>query len=181
MNICHFYKVNFNNIEANFTTDELHRSSLIIPFLDRTGNRKLCIVGQNPSNANELVADKTLHYIERYVFEKLPQYSSIVMLNLFSRVDTNKSKTRDLVRLECERHFENKITENDDFLIIWGAIKNQGPYNFKEKANSLKRRLTDKNVFKIDIGKPYAPHPGNRVIYYGNYCFDVSPYDFSDI
>ena len=59
MSICHFYKVDHNNIEANFTNDELHRSTLTIPFQERPSEFKLCIVGQNPSAANEVEADKT--------------------------------------------------------------------------------------------------------------------------
>jgi len=181
MSICHFYKVDIDNIEAKFTSDELHRSCLAIPFLEREGDRKLCIIGQNPSNANEEVADKTLHFLERFVFETLPHYTRITMLNLFSRVDTDKSKTTDLLRLECEREYRRNIKEHNEFLIVFGLIKNQGAYNFKKKALSLKKQLANKNVYKIDIGTAYAPHPGNKKIYYGNYCFGVTNYDFNEI
>ena len=181
MSICHFYKVDHNIIEAKFTDDELHRSTLTIPYQERSGDLKLCIVGQNPSNANEVEADKTLHYLERYVFEKLPQYSSIIMLNLFSKVDTKKSKKNDLLRLECEREYRKTIAENTDFLIVFGLVKNEGAYNFKKRALFLKKHLRNKNVFKIDIETKYPPHPGNRKIYYGNYCFGISNYDFSEI
>lgn len=181
MSICHFYKVDLNNIEAKFTDDKRHRSTLKIPFQERSGELELCIVGQNPSNANEVEADKTLHYLERYVFEKLPQYSGITMLNLFSRVDTKKTEKEDLLRLECEREYRKIIDANTDFLIVFGLVRNEGAYNFKKRARFLKKHLHDKKVFKINIDTPYPPHPGNRKIYYGNYCFEISSYDFNDI
>jgi hypothetical protein len=96
------------------------------------------------------------------------------MLNLYSRLDTNKSATTDLLRLECEREFRRVIGANTDFLIVFGKLKNQGSYKFVKKATFLKKLLTGKNVYKIDIGTSYAPHPGNKKIYYGNYCYGVT-------
>ncbi|MGG2298321.1 DUF1643 domain-containing protein [Aeromonas veronii] len=174
MTICHFYKVDLSNISDKFTTDGQHRSLLEIPLLNRTSNNVICIIGQNPSTANAQHADKTLHYLERYVYEKLPQYSKIIMLNLYSRLDTNKSATTDLLRLDCERVFRKTIQKNTDFLIVFGQLKNQGAYKFVKKAKLLKKHLTGKNIYKIDIGTGYAPHPGNTEIYYGNYCHGVT-------
>ena len=133
-------------------------------------------MGQNPSKASIKVADKTLHYIERYVYENMPEYSQIIMLNLYSRLDTNKTATTDLIRLECERLFRSIIRENSDFLIVYGKLKNQGSYKFVKKSRLLKNHLKNKMVYKIDIGSEYAPHPGNQKIYYGNYCYDFTEY-----
>lgn len=112
MDICHYYKVDISNIEEDFTSDLNHRSSLTIPFTGRTGCRKLCIIGQNPSKADITSADKTLHYLERYVYEKLPQYSGIIMLNLFSRVDTDKSTTLEPLKFETERKYRKIISKS---------------------------------------------------------------------
>ncbi len=181
MDICHYEKVDKENIEAYFSEDGLYRLYLSIPLLDRVGNRTICIVGQNPSKANENVADKTLHYLEKFVFEKMHAYSKIIMLNLYSRVDTTKNSSDNLESESCVAKFRKIIHENSDFLIVYGKLKNQGAYKFIEKAKELRMLLKDKNVFKIDAGLEYAPHPGNKVIYYGNYCFGVTEYDFSDV
>jgi len=103
MNICHFERADKASIVADFTEDGLHRVSLAIPFLDRASGKTICVIGQNPSKANSEVADKTLHFIERYIYEKMPDHSKIVMLNLYSRVDTSKEQTTDLERAECIR------------------------------------------------------------------------------
>ncbi|MEJ8680071.1 DUF1643 domain-containing protein [Plesiomonas shigelloides] len=173
MNIPHFDKVDLNNISAKFTADGMHRSLLEIPLLNRTGKDVICIIGQNPSTANAQHADKTLYYLEKYVYEKLPQYSKIIMLNLYSRVDTTKSATDDLLTLDCERVFRRTIQSNRNFLIVFGKLKKQGAYRFEKKAALLKKQLKGKNIYKIGIGTSYAPHPGNRLIHYSNYSLPV--------
>jgi len=123
MNVCHYSNVDLNNITEYFSQDGLHRAYLDIPLANRASGRVICIIGQNPSTANITTADKTLHYLERYVYENMPQYSRIIMLNLYSRLDTNKSATTDLIRLECERLSRRIIKQNTDFLIVFGQLK----------------------------------------------------------
>ena len=181
MNVCHFNKVDSNNIVADFTDDGLHRSSLTIPLLGRGDGKNLCVIGQNPSAANEEFADKTVHYVERYVFENLPQYSTIIMLNLYSRVDTKKEFTDDLRREETNKKFRKILDENTDYLAVFGRLKNKGSYKFIHRGKEVQELLKGKRVFKIDIGSDYAPHPGNFKILYWNYCHGITHYDFSDI
>jgi hypothetical protein len=179
----HFDQVDKSKITADFSSDRKHRSSLEMPFLNRTENKTLCVIGQNPSYANESVADKTLHYLQRLIYEKYPEYDRIVMLNLYSRIDTKKKETKNLLSLDAVRTFRTVIKENDNFLIVYGKFtsKKEGSYKFKKRAMQLKAMLKNKNVFKIDIGTNYAPHPGNSKIYYGNYNCNFVHYDFSDI
>ena len=181
MDICHYKYVDKKNISSDFVSNQKHRCSLTIPLLNRTNGHTLCVIGQNPSNANNQVADKTLYYIERYVYENMPQYSKIVMLNLYSRVDTQKEQKTDLLKLSCARELRKHINAHQDFLILFGIVKNQGAYKFVKRARQLKKLLNGKNVMKIDISSKYAPHPGNPEIYYGNYCHGVDRYTFSDL
>ena len=177
MEVCHFSKVDLDNITEHFSDDKLHRAYLDIPLANREGGRVICIIGQNPSQANIKIADKTLHYLERYVYENMPEYSRIIMLNLYSRLDPKKSSKTDLIRLECERLFRRIIKDNTDFLIVFGKLKNQGAYKFVKKAELLKKHIEGKAVYKIDICSDYAPHPGNIKIYYGNYCYGVTEHE----
>ena len=176
MNICHYDNVDIQNIEEKFLDNKKHRCYLSIPLKHRTGKNTICVIGQNPSNANKIYADKTLHYIERYIYEKFPEISNIIMLNLYSRVDTKKTELDDLNKIECERNLRKIIKKNDNFLIIFGQLKNQKNYKFPKKAKLLFKLLKNKNIFKIDIDTEYAPHPGNSKIYYGNYCHSYNEY-----
>jgi len=181
MTILHYSKVDIKGIESRFTKDKLHRLYLKIPFLNRTSKKYLCIIGQNPSDANEFLSDKTLSYIEEFVFKNMKTYSGFVMLNLYSRVDTKKAYKIDLERDESIDVLKSYISDDHDFLIIYGKLKNEESYKFLDKAKELKSLLKGKKVFKINIGSKYPPHPGNPKILYKNILHGVSDYSFLDI
>jgi hypothetical protein len=181
MIVTHFEQVDLSGVEATFTPDGQHRSQLKIPLKRLNGGRTLCIVGQNPSKANASVADKTIRFLEKFVFERMPEFSQILMLNLYSRVDTRKEYTDNLNHHDCELAFQEAVRNNTDFLLVFGKLKNEGAYNFIERANELRLLLRGKNVFKFDIGSTFAPHPGNPKILYQNFNIGVTDYDFADI
>ena len=180
MIVYHYNQADLKRIVADFSADGLHRSSLWIPFVERQGGKTLCVVGQNPSDAGELVADKTVRYLEEFVFKNLPQYSGMMMLNLFSRIDTQKVFQTDLMRISCERKLRGIIQGNSDFLIVQGKLRDEGSYKFKKRARQIHSLLRNKNVFKIDIGTAFAPHPGNPKILYNKLGFQLAGYNFSD-
>jgi len=175
MEIPHYEKVNNQNIIAVCTDDLNHRSSLKIPFNERNGDNYLCIIGQNPSVADEHKADKTVAYLEEFVFRNLPQYDGIIMLNLFSRFDTKKEYDTDLERTDTYNELVINIQNNSDFLLVFGAKKKDKAYDFYSKFQALKVFLKNKNLYKIDIGaNSYPPHPGNPKILYNNFTFGIA-------
>ena len=96
----------------------------------------------------------------------MPRYSNIVFLNLYSRVDTKKIVTTDLIRSSCEKKLGKIIQNESDFLIIYGKLKKQRGYNFINKAKELFVLLQNKNNYKINIGTMYPPHLENFKIFY---------------
>ena len=178
--IPHFEKVDLNGIKADFSEDRSHRASLFIPFSERSCNRVLKVVGQNPSYANEIEADKTLRYVEEYVFRNLPEFSAILMLNLYSVIDTRKEKTQDLIRTDIDEKVFSVLSCSLDILFITGMLQKQGGYDFPDRMQQFSRAVRGKNILKIDIGSMYPPHPGNPKIAYKNFFHPVSRYDFED-
>lgn len=179
--VYHFAKVDIENIKVKFTNDLNHRAFLEIPFLNRKTENTLCIIGQNPSSAGKEFADRTILYLEKFVYEKLPKYSKIVVINLYSRIDTNKNNNEDLLREECTKYFDKIIDQHHDFLIVFGQLKNDRAFKFVDKARELRLKLIGKNIYKLDIGSDYAPHPRNKKIFYGNYSYSLVKYNFEDI
>ncbi len=179
MIIQHFEKVDTFKIKANFTDDKRHRLVLIVPFIERTKQNNLCIIGQNPSDANEYRADKTLRYLEQFVFQNLPEYSGIIMLNLYSRIDTKKKEINDLERPETKEYLHKTIQKYSDILLAFGVLKKHGEYNFPQKYKEIKPLLMGKNVFCIDtkVNTNYPPHPGNPKILYNNYEYGVTKFE----
>ena len=77
--------------------------------------------------------------------------------------------------------FKKIVDENSYFLAVFGSLKNKGEYKFIERAKEVHESLKGKQIFKIDIGSNYAPHPGNPKILYSNYCHKITLYTFSDL
>lgn len=167
----HFEMVDKPAIRSQFFDNRNHRATLALPFVGRTA-KTLCIIGQNPSAADEQYADRTIRYLEELVYRTCPAYGVLLVLNLYSRVDTNKSMTSDPLDERCARIFDNIINYHQDFLLIYGKAKSKGPYKFAERSREVANKLCSKNVLKLDIDTPYPPHPGNRNILYRK--FDLS-------
>lgn len=181
--VYHFNEVDQDNITAVFSADKKHRISLEIPFRNGRGNKTLCIIGQNPSAADKERADPTILFLEQFVYHTLPQYSKIIMLNLYTRVDTNRVYQDDVIRIEFQEEINKIIENNSDFLIVWGQLTNDKPYHFIEKANKLKLKLAQKNIYKVDLGdgSNYAPHPLRVNYKFGHEWRPLIPYNFEDI
>ena len=81
----HFDKVNKADIKAQFFADRKHRASLYLPFTHRKAEEHvLCVIGQNPSEADENCADKTIRYVEELIYRTRSEYSALMILNLDS-------------------------------------------------------------------------------------------------
>ena len=180
MPIAHYEHVERQQIKAVFLGKRTHRAALHVPFKGRPNGKTLCIIGQNPSYAGEQYADKTILFLERFVFETRTDVGSILMLNLYSRIDTTKSKRTGLVTAESERHLRSAIATHDEFLVVFGQLKNQRAYRFRERVAALRPLFEGKTVSKFDIDTSYAAHPGNKLITYSRFSLGLAPYDFSD-
>lgn len=173
--------VDLSKVEARFLDSGRHRASLRIPFQDRQSDRTLCVVGQNPSAANELVADRTIRYVEQFVYQRMPEFGQILMLNLYSRVDTKKLARHDVQNADCARIFFEEIGAHKDFLLIFGKLSDKGAYKFSDRARDVEALLRGKTAWKIDIDTNYAPHPGNKTILYRNLDLGVVHHEFADV
>lgn len=177
----HFPMVDSNRIEAFFAHGNSHRAKLCMPYLGRETFKSLCVIGQNPSDATKEVADRTIRYIEELIYKNYPEFSQLVMLNLFSRVDKNKSQVNNLLNEECRRVFENTVREHENVLLIYGQLKVQGAYDFPQRAREIKGLFEGKKIWKLDIGTAYAPHPRNSAINYQKFDVALCAHDLSDV
>lgn len=182
MRIEHHRNIDTQKIKARFSEDRKHRFSLYVPFFNKQKSNTLCIFGQNPSVADENYADQTLRYLEKFVDQNMPDYSAILMLNLYTRVDTNKVCHDSLISPEYHDFLDEVVMNHHDFLLVFGKLKNDGAYRFRDKALELKTLLKNKRTSKIALPRvAYAPHPGNPKIFYNKLDLMTEVYDFSDL
>jgi len=177
----HFECVDIANVESLFFESRTHRAYLKIPFSGKRGSETLCIIGQNPSSADEEYADKTIHYLEKLIYQKYVQYRQLIVLNLYSQVDTDKSKLDNALHNDCEIIFEEIINHERSFLIVCGALTNKKPYFFRDRVSQIQSLLQDKRVYKLNLCTKYAPHPGNPRILYKNFNIELSLHLFDDL
>lgn len=163
------------SIRTQFFDCRRHRATLLLPFAGRVAGKVLCVVGQNPSAADEDDADKTIRYLEELIYCKHPEYAALRILNLYSRVDTRKSAVADLLNSTCADIFNRALDEHDDFLLVYGKLKNEGAYKFPERAQVVLDAIKGKRVFQLDVGTEYPPHPGNPKILYRNFGISLAP------
>lgn len=167
------------HVRAIFVRGRTHRALLKIPFLDRPTDRTLCVVGQNPSDASEEHADKTVNFLERYVHSKLPHYGVMLMLNLYTRVDKRKA-FRDLEHSQADRILRCAIRKHRDFLFVFGQVKNEGAYRFPERLAQLRPLFAGKNIVQFNLNTTFPPHPGNARIIYRNFGVGLAPFQFGN-
>ena len=177
----HFSRVDLKNVRASFSRDKQHRRSLLIPFKGGRSGRTLCVIGQNPSTANKYYADKTIRFLEEYIYKKCPRYSQLLIVNVYSRVDTEKLATCDLIDKAGNTLLHRALRNHTDFLVILGQLKDERFYRFRTQAIAISSLLRAKHVYKFDLATSYSPHPGNSGILYYNFDVALARYDFSDL
>ena len=177
----HFEHVDLPNVQSCFFDDRSHRAYLKIPFSGTRGSETLCVIGQNPSAADEREADKTIHYLEKLIYLRHAQYRHLIVLNLYSQVDTTKTENAHPLHPKCEEIFNRMLDDESNFLVVFGKLTNQGQYCFLDRARQIEPILRSKCVFKLDLGTQYAPHPGNPQIFYNNFNVGLASYSFADI
>lgn len=177
----HFEHVDIHRINSCFFENRTHRAYLKIPFCGNRGDETLCVIGQNPSAADEYEADKTINYLEQLIYCNYEQYHQLIIVNLYSFVDTKKAAKNNILNSSCDAIFNNILEVENNFLMVCGKLTNQEPYCFLDRVRLIKPILQSKNVFKLNVGAQYAPHPGNPQIFYNNMSVKLSPYRFEDI
>lgn len=128
-----------------------------------------CVVMQNPSYAGEDVADKSVQFMEKNVFERgLSEFSGVerlVVVNQFARVQTNGFRgLPSEVGSKNDLAIETALTESEIIIIGWGSTN---PFEARKSfVLSLLAQLPNKRVYKT------SSHPSR-----GRYAGFIIPLD----
>lgn len=139
---------------ADFATegDVLFRYRLEITTTDAPPSpRTACVVMQNPSYASESIADKSVQFMEKIVFQQnLPEFDGVqrlVVVNQFARVQTNGFRgLPEDVGSRNDEALQGAFAESDIIVIGWGSTN---PYKERQAfALGLLSELPGKRIFK---------------------------------
>ena len=137
--------------KACFSEDRLFRYLLEITA-DSTG-KKLCVIMQNPSDADEHVSDKSIQFLETLFFEKCPPETGpigiITVVNLYALVQKHDFHGGEkAVGPLNDPIIQKAISTADIVLLAWGRSK-----NYMERKNmiwAMLDKFPSKPLFKSE-------------------------------
>jgi hypothetical protein len=158
--------------KAHFETEDdlLFRYRLAITK-DRASPspKTACVVMQNPSYAGEEIADKSVQFMEKNVFERgLPEFAGVerlVVVNQFARVQTTDFRGLPSdIGSKNDLAIETALTESEIIIIGWGSAN---PFKTRQDfVLDLLAKLPNKCVYKT------SSHPSR-----GKYAGFIQPFD----
>jgi len=123
-------------VKAQFSECKKFRYQLTIENTKKKNGDSLCVIMQNPSIANTEIADKSVQFLEKLIFEKevelFRNVKTIIIVNQFARIQTKyfEGKAED-IGPDNDIHIRRAIDQSDIILIAWG------------KANPFLKRQQD--------------------------------------
>jgi hypothetical protein len=152
------------NVKAKFSKDLCYRYRLEITLKNSSPfGKTACVVMQNPSYAGEDLADKSVQFIEKVVFQKnLPEFADVqrlIVVNQFAFIQTNNF--RGLVHEIGSNNnsvIKSALNESDVIILGWGCAN-----PFKERQAfviNLLRKAKRKQLFKTRTHPARAGYDG---------------------
>ena len=112
-------------VRAEFSNCKKFRYQLNIENTAKAKGDSLCVIMQNPSVADANIADKSVQFLEKLIFEKevelFKNIKTIIIVNQFARIQTKnfKGKARD-IGSDNDIYISKAIDLSDIILIAWG-------------------------------------------------------------
>ncbi len=120
---------------AKFSACRKYRYCLTLVNTSRTKGKTVCVIMQNPSVADEKMADKSVQFLEKLVFEKgLPEFHEVsrcFIVNHFGKIQTrNFQGEPEDIGPENDQNLIEAIEEAHIILIAWGK---NNPYSERKE------------------------------------------------
>ncbi|MBZ2169460.1 DUF1643 domain-containing protein [Marinobacter sp. F4216] len=155
-------------VEATFSDCGRYRYCLRVKKNDASGNKKVCVIMQNPSVANSEVADRSVQFLEKLIFLKgyseFNDVNEIVIVNQFAYVQTNDFSGSSIhIGPENDSYIKSAVESSDIVLVAWGSGNG---YNERKMAiNAIISAAKNKTLLQTKA------HPSR-----GTYVDFVTPY-----
>ena len=159
-------------VTAKFSEDSKFRYKLEAIKTDRidSDRKTVCVIMQNPSDANENVADKSVQFIEKLIFDEdykeFENVCKIIVVNQFAYIRKKGFKgDYGAIGPENDKYVKSAINESNIILVAWGKSNS---YRDRQEAINCKLRLTNnKKMYKT------KKHPSRG--FYKNFISDYTP------
>ena len=148
-------------VKAQFSVCKKFRYQLTINNTKKANGDSLCVIMQNPSIANTEIADKSVQFLEKLIFEKevelFRNVKTIIIVNQFARIQTKyfEGKVED-IGPDNDIHIRNAIDSSNTILIAWGKtnpfLKRQQDilriiFSFKDKKVLMTKKHPSRGTY----------------------------------
>ena len=122
-------------ISAYFSEDSRFRYRLVAEDPNKSNGKTVCVIMQNPSDANDDRADKSVQFLEHLIFDKgyieFKEVRKMIIVNQYAYIQKhNFSGKTDLIGEKNNRVITESIRESDIVLVAWGK---QNPYEERKE------------------------------------------------
>lgn len=130
-----------------------YRLEVVLKDTPPTG-KTVCVVMQNPSYAGEDVADKSVQFMEKVVFQKgLPEFRGVnrlIVVNQFARIQTNRFQgLPHEIGANNDSAIEAALNDSEIIIVGWGSGN-----AFEERKMfvlDLLKKMNGKQLFKTKM------------------------------
>jgi len=140
-------------VTAHFSDENGLRYRYRLEIVLKAGPRRgktACVVMQNPSYAGEEVADKSVQFMEKVVFQKgLPEFQGVrrlIVVNQFARIQTNHFQgLPHEIGAHNDAAIKTALKESDIIIVGWGCAN---PFEERKAfVLGLLRKMKGKQLF----------------------------------
>jgi hypothetical protein len=151
-------------VSAKFSEDRKFRYRLEISLENPSRRTKTaCVIMQNPSYADENVADKSVQFMEKVVFQKqlaeFEEVKRLIVVNQFAFIQTNDFEgLPDEIGSENNSAIKSALKESDIIILGWG-VRNR----FKERQTFIREliyKMEGKQLFETKKHPARAGYDG---------------------
>lgn len=155
-------------VKADFSKCGKFRYKLEVENPKCNGTDIICVIMQNPSVANEDIADKSVQFLEKLIFQKnykeFSKANRLIIVNQFAYVKTNEfNGSSEHIGERNDEAIESAVKSSDIVLIAWGSR------NGYEDRKSFIHRILSNYPAKVLLKS--KSHPSR-----GSYTDFVLPY-----
>ena len=140
------------SVKCNFSDDRLYRYKLTATKQDASKHTKIvCVIMQNPSYANNDIADKSVNFLEQLIFESNFDYfnevKKMIVVNQYAEIKTEDFIPNDnSIGKDNDNNIKQAINESDIIIVAWGASNKYSER--KEFVHQLLRSTSNKKILK---------------------------------
>ncbi|HTA95863.1 MAG TPA: DUF1643 domain-containing protein [Verrucomicrobiae bacterium] len=141
--------------------DKNYRYRLDISLINPAQSRKTaCVVMQNPSDAGEEIADKSVQFMEKVVFQKnLPEFTGVqrlIVVNQFAHIQTNKFRgLPGEIGSKNDVAIKSALKESDIIILGWGVTN-----RFKERQAFVRGLIDEMDGKELFVTKKHPSRAG---------------------